>query len=76
MVADVAFADRAQHRVGQGVQAGVGVGVADQGLVVGDLHAAEPDAVAGPEAVGVEALADAQLAHLPARASAMAKSSG
>ena len=62
VVADVAFADRAQHRVGDRVQAGVGVGMADQGMGVGDLHAAEPDAVAGSEAVGVEALADPQRA--------------
>jgi hypothetical protein len=47
VVADIAFTDRAQHGVGQGVQAGVGVGVADQGLVMGDLDAAQPDGFAG-----------------------------
>ncbi len=59
MLADVRFADRAQQGVGEGVQTAVRVGMPDQALVVADPDAAEPDLVARPEPVGVEALADA-----------------
>ncbi len=46
------------------MQAGVGVRVAHKALVVRDLHTAEPDPVARPEPVGVEALADSDRAGL------------
>ena len=46
MLADIAFADAAQDRVGEGVQAGIGVGMAFQRMVVRHLHAAQPDMIA------------------------------
>ena len=48
-----------EHRVGQRVQADIGVGMADQALVVRHLDAAEPDMIARAEAMDVEALAAA-----------------
>ena len=76
MVADVAVADGAEDGVGQGVQAGVGVGMADQGLVMRRCSTPHSQTdVARAPAMGVEALADANgLAR--DRVSAMAKSSG
>ncbi len=44
------------------MQAGVGVRMADQGLVVVDPYATQPDRFAVAPAVGVEALTDAHLA--------------
>ena len=41
--ADVAVAERAIERVGERVQADVGVGMAGEALVVGNAHPAEPD---------------------------------
>ena len=76
MLADVAAADGAQKGVGQGVQAGVGVRMADQAPVVRDVDPTEPDGVPGAEAMGVQPLADAREAGLAAKASAIAKSSG
>ena len=58
MGADVAVAERAVKRVGERVQADVGVGMASEAVVVRDAHAAEPDVIAGREGVDVEALAD------------------
>ena len=52
-------------------QARVRVGMADERLVVGDLHPAEPDGVAWPEPVGVEALTDAGDAGLHALTDAL-----
>ncbi len=47
MLADIAGADAAQHRIGQGMQAGIGIGMAFQAVIVRHLHAAEPDMIAG-----------------------------
>ena len=55
MLADVAGADRAQHRVGQGMQGHVGVGVAGQRLGVRDGDAAQHHGIARAEAMDVEA---------------------
>ena len=70
MGADVAVAERAVERVGERVQADVGVGMAGEALVVGNAHAAEPDVVAGREGVDVEALAD-RARRPPRRAAAL-----
>ena len=63
MGADVAVAERAIDRVGERVQADVGVGMAGEARVVRNAHAAEPDVVAGREGVDVEALADADVSR-------------
>ena len=63
MHADIAGADRAQHRVGQRVQADIGVGMADEAGVVRDRDAADADVVAGAEGMHVEALADPHIAE-------------
>ena len=62
VLADVAVADGAEQRVGEGMQPDVGVGVALEAMRVGDLHAAQPDVIAAREAVHVEAGAVARLA--------------
>ncbi len=59
MVADVAFSDGAEDRVGQRVKPGIGVGMTNQSLVVVDAHAAKPDGLAGAPAMSVESLAHA-----------------
>ena len=59
MRADVAFAQRAVDRVGEGVERSVGVGVALELCRVRDAHAAQPDGVAGLERMDVEAGAGA-----------------
>jgi hypothetical protein len=76
VVADVAVADRAEQGVGQGVQADVGVGMADQGLAVGDLDAAEPDASPGPKAWTSKPWPMRVIRAPPASRSAISKSSG
>ena len=56
VLADVAGADGPEQRIGQRVQRHVGVGVTFQRVGVGELHPAQPEVVAGCEAVDVEAL--------------------
>ena len=60
MGADIAFGQRAENGVGNGVQQDVGVGMADEPPVVRNVHAAEPDMVAVAEGVHIEPLAGAQ----------------
>ena len=75
MLADVARADGAEQRVGERVQGDVGVGMALQGVRVGDPDAAQPDVVAGDQPVHVEALSGAHVGSAVQRRSAMARSS-
>ena len=63
MHADIAGAEGAQDRVGQRVEPDIGVGMADQRAVVRHAHAAQPDMIAGPEGMDVEALAGADVAE-------------
>ena len=65
MLADVAVADGAEQRVGQGMQGDIGVGVPLEAMRVRDPHAAQPDVIAGNEAVHVEALAGADIGQAP-----------
>ena len=60
---DVALGERAVERVGERVQADVGVGMATERRGVRDANAAQPHVVAGREGVNVEALADPRLAQ-------------
>ncbi len=55
MVADVAGADRAEQRIRQRMQAGVGVGVAFELLVMRYVDAAQRDVIAILEGMHVEA---------------------
>ncbi len=61
MLPDVAVGNRAQHGVRHRVQHDVGVGVAEQGAVMGNADATEPDVVAVGEGVDVETGSDACL---------------
>ena len=63
MLADVALGQRAVERVGERVQADVGVGMAAERCRMRDANAAQPYVVAGREGVNVEALADPRLAR-------------
>ena len=65
--ADVAEPRSAEQRVHDRVREYVGVGVARQARVVGDLHAAEDQRTAGGEGVRVDAQARAQ--HQPSGSS-------
>ena len=75
MLADVAVADGAEQRVGQRVQRHVGVGMAFERVRVGDSDAAQPDMVAGDQAMHVEALPGAHVGWRCEPRSAMARSS-
>ena len=69
MLADIAFADAAQKRVGDGMQPGIGIGMAFQPMVVRHLQAAEPDMIAVRESVHVIArCAVRDIAAQPSRA--------
>ena len=59
MAADVAGADGAEQRVGQRVQADVGIGMAEQAERAGDADAEQDDAIAGRQPMHVEAEASA-----------------
>ena len=69
VLADVAGGERPQNRVDQGMQSHVGIRMAGQGEIVGDINAAEAHLVARAEAVHVEAGAAPDLlgAGQPAR---------
>jgi tRNA-dihydrouridine synthase B len=60
MAADVARAERAQYGVGERMEDDVGVAMAAEALVVGDMDAAEPQILARREGVDIEAHADAR----------------
>src|SRR5260370_22087355 len=62
MHADIAGADCAEYRVGEGVETDIGVGMSDQTVAVRHRDAAQPELVAGPEGVDVEALTGADVA--------------
>ena len=53
MLADIAFADTAEQRVGDGMQADIGVAMAFQTMAVRDLETAKPDMIALLEFVHV-----------------------
>ena len=63
MRADIAFRDRAEHRIGQCVQGDVGIRMAREALAIGNADTAEPDGVAIGEGVHVIAGADPRLAR-------------
>src|SRR6056297_3699993 len=63
MPADVAVGQRAVNRVGQRVHRDIGVGMALQPTVEGNVDAAERDVAARPEAVHVVAVAGADISH-------------
>ena len=67
MHADIAGAERAEHRVGQRMQPDIGIGMADKPVAVRDFEAAQPDMIARPESMYVEALAAAEIAGTAAR---------
>ena len=69
MDADIARAQGTQKGVGQCVEPGIGVGMTDQRARVRNLHAAEPEMVAGAECVHVESLTGADVAQRGAKAS-------
>ena len=56
---DIALRQRTEHRVGQGVQHDVAVGMGDDAPLGRDSHPAEPDVVAVGEGMNVEPRADA-----------------
>src|SRR6185437_9970071 len=60
MHADVAGAERAQNRIGQGMQPDIGVGMADEALAMRELQPAQPEVIAGPEGMDIETLAGAE----------------
>ena len=60
MAADVARAEAAEQRVGDRMQADVGIGMADQPQRLRQPHAAQHEAVARCQAMDVEALPDAR----------------
>src|SRR3546814_20889533 len=62
MLADIACAQRSQHRIGQGVKPDIRVGMAVQALVTRYHDAAQTHMVAGPEEMNVEAGADPKFA--------------
>ena len=63
MLPDIAGTDGAQDRIGQRMQSGIGIGVAFERMVVGNLHAAQPDMIARRETMRVIAIAGSRLAE-------------
>jgi hypothetical protein len=59
--ADIAGADGSKHRVGQGVEPDISIGMTGKARFVRDLDAANADLIAGCESVHVKALTDANL---------------
>src|SRR6516162_886056 len=59
---DVALADRSKHRIRQGVETNIGVGVTDEARFVRDLNAADSNMITRAESVHIEALTDANIA--------------
>jgi hypothetical protein len=59
VLADVAQPRGTQQRIADGVQQHVGIAVAEQALLVGNLHPADDELAACNELVDVESLADA-----------------
>ena len=55
--------DRAQNRIGQGMQTGIGIRMTGEAAIVRYLHAAQPDMIAVREAMRVEARAGANIAE-------------
>ena len=53
VLANISHRNRAEDRVGQGMQADICVGMADEAVCVGDLYAAEPDMIAFAEPMHV-----------------------
>ena len=64
----------AQNRVGQGMQSGIGVGMAFEPVVVRDFHAAQPDMIACAETMRVIAHARVTAYRRASSCSAKAKS--
>ncbi len=60
MIADIAGSDRAEQRIGERVQPGIGIAVADKAVAVRDGDAAQPDMIAGAEAMDIEAAGSAR----------------
>src|SRR5262249_29367812 len=67
MLADVAFADSAENGVCQSMQAGIGIRVAFEAVIVWHLDAAEPDVIADGEAMNIVAHAGAAIAQTGAQ---------
>ena len=65
MLADIGRAERPQNRIGQGMEGDIGVRMAGQGGVMGNLNAAEGHPVAFLEAVDVETAANADIVQSP-----------
>src|SRR6476659_6941807 len=53
MLADIAFADTAEQRIGDGMQSDIGVGMTFQAVTVREFDAAQPDVIAILELVNV-----------------------
>ena len=60
MAADIASADRAQHRIRDRVQRDIGIGMARQAVRVRNLYAAQPEVLALGEPVHVIAAGTAR----------------
>ena len=67
MRADVAVGQRAEDRVANGVDQHIGIGMADEALMMRHFDAAEPDGRAGSEGVHVVALSGADVWRQEAR---------
>lgn len=55
MIADVSRRNRAEERIGERVEAGIGIAVADEAMAVGDADTGQPDMVARTKGVDIEA---------------------
>ena len=63
MLADVAVAERAEDGVGQRVETGIGIGVTEQSLLVGNVDPADDALAPFHELVDIEPLANAERDH-------------
>ena len=61
--ADIAIGQRAENGVDQRMQPNVGVGMADERMIVCNAHATDHDVIAGSEGMHIDAGAGAHVAH-------------
>lgn len=65
MITDITRRDGAEQRVGEGMKASIGIGMANKAVRVGDGYTAEPDMIASAEGMDIETAGSAgdEVAH-------------
>src|SRR6185437_16205320 len=67
MHADITRAECTEDRISQGMQPDISIGMADETVLIRNFETAEPDMIAGPKSMHVEALAATVISAAAAR---------